>query len=193
MSMILPSLWLSLCCALLVSCASEQKVSYGKTKLDGLRKFESDVEFATNEDGGAVWKNGKRSQFESQSGFNASTQYKGKSYVKNDFNKESWSQNKSFRQQSYQGNTDGSKYQRSPYFANKSTAEQGQLARSGGKKYVSSNYAAADKQVGRGRQLARPLDAETNVRRRVYVAPPIQVSEGYNGLSVDDANSLLGR
>lgn len=180
-------------CVSLVSCASERKVTYSKAEARNLDKFKSDVEFATNKEGQAVWKNEKRSQFDSQAGFGGTKDFKSKSYAKHDFTKKKWGQESQFAKQAYQGNKDGSRYQRSPYFASKQTAEQGQLARGREKKYASSSYREAEKLADTGRDFAKPEDVETNVRRRVYKAPSIQNSDGYNGLSVDEANSLLGR
>lgn len=180
-------------CAFVCSCAREQKVTYKKAELGGIRKYESTVEFKTGENGEAVWKNSKRSHFESQAGFGGKSEFAGKSYTKNDFKKEKWNQNTTFDAQSYAGNTDAAKYKQVPHFADQKAAFSDKTSNLAQRDYGTNGYSGATQQVDRGRQFGKHEDVQTSKRRQVYQEPTIQSSEEYNGLSLDESNSLLGR
>ena len=180
-------------CALFVSCASERKVTYKKAELGGIRKFESTVEFKTGKDGEAVWKNSKRSQFESQAGFGGKSEFAEKSYAKNDFKRKSWNQDTQFNAQSYGGNTDAGKYKKVPHFADQKASFSDRKSNLAKQSYGADNYSGAAQRVDKGRQFGKAEDAQTNKRRKVYQQPSIQSAQEYNGLSLDESNSLLGR
>lgn len=180
-------------CVLFSSCASERKVTYSKAEATGLDKYQSNVKFETGKDGQAQWQNSKRSSFESQSGFAATKDFKGKSYDKNGYQKKKWGQNKDFSTKAYAGNTDGGKYKKVPHFANKASNVRDQKSNFGGQDYGTTNYNGATKKASKGRLFSKKEDLKTNIRRRVYKAPEIQSSQEYNGLSLGESKSLLGR
>lgn len=180
-------------CVFLASCASERTVTYEKAKGEGLRKFESDVEFKTGKDGQAEWTNAKRSSFESQSGYGATKDFKGKSFDKSEFSKKGWSANKKYASKQYKGHKDGSGFQKSPHFAQKQSRAQGNYSDHASKKFGTSDYTAANVKANRGRDFKKFEDTETNIRRRVYKEPTIQSYQEYNGLSLSESKYLMGR
>lgn len=147
------------------------------------------------QDAGGNWtpQNDQRSSFESQG---ESPYFKGdyqkKSYSTSEVAKKSWWGSKQYGTQSYAGSTDGSRFKTTSTFSGQGAPESGQTAGLSGA-YRTNSYAThAARETKRG-HLAKPSNAETDIRRRVYPAPDIINWREQRALTVEQSRSLLGR
>lgn len=180
---------------LLVSCASERKVTYSKgSSQSGLSRYESDVKFVKGKDGGIRPNKDKRSQFDGRSEYLGNRDFRGKGFAKKEYGRGQWEGSRTFKRGKYDGRTDGSRFQYSPEFVQQQARVQGQVARMSGREYGTDSYGAGAAREAEGaKRMARPADAETNVRRRVYKQPIVIDKDDYAGMSVRDSKRLLGR
>jgi hypothetical protein len=140
-------------------------------------------------------KNDKRSSFESQSdSHNFKSEYKGdKTYKAGEYSKKSWWGNKDYGRQSYAGETDGSRFQTKSRLDGQNAREStGDTAKISGP-YQTGNYAtSAARETGKNR-LAKPSDADTNSRSRVYQQPEIIDWKQQRAITLDQSKGILGR
>lgn len=154
----------------------------------------SDVQFETQKDGSVKPNKDVRSQFDGKSEYLGSRDFKGKDYTTAKYNKKRWGKELSYANKQYAGKTDGSRYQYSPEFVQQQASAQGQLARVNGQNYAAGQYQAGAANVAkRGAYMAKPSDAETDVRRRVYQQPDIMSKKDYAELSIEESRNLMGR
>jgi hypothetical protein len=138
-------------------------------------------------------RNDKRSSFESQG---ESPYFKGeygkKDYKTGDYSKKSWWGNKDYGRQHYAGSTDGSRFQKTSRLDGKGARESGSAA-DVPDPYQTDTYAtSAAREAGKGK-LAKPSDAETDIRRRVYQQPEIIDWRQQRTLSLEQSKGILGR
>jgi hypothetical protein len=144
-------------------------------------------------DGNWVPQNDKRSSFESQ-GQSAYFQgdYGKKTYKAGDFSKKSWWGGKNYGSQQYAGNTDASRFQTDSSLAGKNAGESGSAAKLPST-YQTGQYATSNaRETGRDK-LAKPSDAETDARRKVYQAPEVIDWREQRSLSLEQSKGILGR
>jgi hypothetical protein len=137
----------------------------------------------------------KRSSYESVGAsryFNNESNYNQKSYQAGEYAKKSWWGNKDYGRKSYDGDTDGSSFQ-------KSSRMQGQGAREAGGSadipdaYQTGGYATSDAREAGRDGLAKPSDAETDIRRRVFKQPAIIDWREQRSLTLEQSKGILGR
>jgi hypothetical protein len=149
--------------------------------------------FAQDAAGNWVPRDDKRSSYESQG---ASPYFKGeyskKNYQAGEYSKKSWWGNKEYGRKSYAGDTDGSRFQ-------KNSRLQGQSARETGGSadipdaYQTGGYATSAAREAGTRDIAKPSDAETDIRRRVYKQPEIIDWREQRSLTLEQSKGILGR
>jgi hypothetical protein len=182
-------LWLA------ASCASDSDSSASGNGFVPLsQRLEENNGYAQDASGSWVPRNDKRSSFESQGAspyFNNSN-YSKKTYQTGEYSKKSWWGNKDYGRKSYAGETDGSRFQ-------KSSRQQGHSAREAGGSadipdaYQTGAYATSAAREAGTRKVAKPSDAETDIRRRVYQQPEIIDWREQRSLTLDQSKGILGR
>ena len=185
---------------LAVSCASDKESSAPPsaaetgTKTLSQRLNESNG-YVMDADGNWVPRNNKRSSFESQGSspyFQGSNPNQKKEYKAGEYSKKSWWGNKDYGRKPYQGETDGSRFQQSSRLDGMSAREAGTAAR-GTDPYKTGNYATSSAREASTREIARPSDAETDMRRRSYLQPEIIDWRAQRDMSVEQSRGILGR
>jgi len=187
-SILLPLVWLA------ASCASDKGSSSAPEPVKPLSQRLSESNgYKQDANGNWVPKTDKRSSFESQG---ESPYFKGeygkKDYQTGDYSKKSWWGNKDYGRKSYDGDTDGSSFQ-------KSSRMQGQGAREAGGSadipdaYQTGGYATSDAREAGRDGLAKPSDAETDIRRRVFKQPAIIDWREQRSLTLEQSKGILGR
>ena len=139
------------------------------------QRLEENNGYTQDAAGNWIPRNDKRSSFESQGAspyFNNKSNYDKKSYQAGEYSKKAWWGNKDYGRKSYAGDTDGSRFQQSSKLQGRSAREAGTGADIPDA-YQTGDYAtSAVREAGTG-NLAKPSDAETDIRRRVFRQPEI--------------------
>lgn len=180
-------------CAFLVSCGSDQTVTKKQVRKDAWGNEES---FSVGKDkqGNPMMKSDKRSSMEGKTNHMSSNRdFGGKEYMSKSYRKKRWGGNTLFGRKKYEGNTDASKYKQEPWFVQKQASAQGKSAYGSGKTYSVNPFRTSSANEQGGRRIARTSDAETDVRRRVFIQPTIKDWKKQQGLSIGDTNRKLGR
>jgi len=178
---------------LLVSCAAEQTVTKEQVRKDAWGKKES-FSVGKDKDGNPVMKSDRRSHMEGKTSHMASNRdFSGKDYNKKSYRKKRWGGNTLFGRKKYEGNTDASQYKQEPWFVRKQASAQGQKANAAGKSFSVNPFRTRSAREQSGRRIVRTSDAETDVRRRVFIQPDVTDWKKQQSLSVGDTNRMLGR
>lgn len=191
--------WLSTSCVVLgciaiCSCAKDRKVTYEKADATGIRKYESDVRYVTDEQGNVKPNQDKRSRYDSEGSYaGGSKDYSGTEYKKGDYNAKRWGGGKGFNAKSYAGNKDGSEFKHSPHFVGQQAAAQGDYSSAGNKNYGAASYNNTVGSAATGAEVNRPQDSQSAAKRSSYQQPTIFTKEQGNGVTVEETNALLGR
>jgi hypothetical protein len=181
---------------LAASCATD---SGGDSSGDGFKSLSQRLEesngYAQDAAGNWVPRQDKRSSYESQGAspyFNSQSNYTQRTYQAGEYSTKSWWGNKDYGRKSYAGDTDGSRFQ-------KSSRQQGQTAReTGGSADIADAYqtgayaTSAAREAGTGK-IAKPSDAETDIRRRVFPQPAIVDWREQRSLTLEQSKGILGR
>lgn len=185
--------------AALASCAGEKKEASGRPA-EAHRGFSERINekagFVQDSEGKWAPRVNRRSSFETKG---ESPYFKGeygkKEYKAGDYAKQSWQGGKSFETKAYQGDTDGSRFAKSSRFDGQAAREGSQGAREGGQtaREGGNAYATGDAREAEGKRLAKPSDAETDSRRKVYTPPEIIDWREQRSLSMEQTKGILGR
>ncbi|WP_193210942.1 hypothetical protein [Luteolibacter marinus] len=118
--------------------------------------------------------------------------WQGKDYKGGDYKKASAWGDKDYVTKVYGGNTDASSLRKDSRFSKRKAGEGGVAARGAGKDYQTASYdTGSAREQGRD-GIAKPSDAETDVRRRVFTEPDI-IPWKSQGMTVEDTNRMMGR
>ncbi len=178
---------------LLGACASEQTVTKEQVRTDWRGRPEA-FSVGKDKDGNPVMKSDRRSSLEGKrSNIAGSRDFNGQDYTKKSYRKKRWFGSSLFGKKEYQGNTDASRFKREPWFVQKQASASGQKARADGKSFAVNPFSTASAREQGGRRISRPADAETEVRRRVFMQPDITHWKKQQGVTVKDTNKMLGR
>jgi len=109
-----------------------------------------------------------------------------------EYQKKSWWGNRDFRIGEYQGNTDGSRFQKSSSMQGSSARESNNAANLPGD-YATNSYATSAAREAAQRGITTTSDAETDVRRRVYQQPEVINWREQRPITRGETKSLLGR
>lgn len=136
----------------------------------------------------------KRSSFESQGdSHNFKGEYNGKTYKAGEYAKQSWWGNKEYGRQSYSGDTDGSRFQQKSRLDGQSARETtGDTANIAGP-YQTGAYATSPAREAGRKNLPKPSNAETDVRRRVFAQPEITDWRQQRSITLEQSKGILGR
>lgn len=180
---------------LVASCATDsaRKENSGGGFKPLSQRLEENNGYAQDSAGNWVPRTDKRSSFESQG---ASPYFKGdyhkKTYQAGEYSKKSWWGNKDYGRKSYAGDTDGSRFQETSRHQGRSARETGGSANIPDA-YQTGTYAtSAAREAGAG-NLAKPSDAETDIRRRVFPQPAIIDWREQRSLTLEQSKGILGR
>jgi hypothetical protein len=115
-----------------------------------------------------------------------------KPYQTGSYAKTSWWGKKQVPRQAYTGNTDGNR------FRTRSNIQHGGAHETGatpipGNAYPTSNLTTSTAHEQAAKRLAKPSDAETDVRRRVYPEPEVSSWKQQRAMDVKTTKSILGR
>lgn len=193
-----PALLFLLPLFLLGSCASDSGSSSAATSAPAKKsltdRLSGETGYGTNSEGQWVAKSEKRSSFER--GNRDSAYFKGdyskKGYETKKFAKQSWWGDTKYESKSYQGDTDGSRFQTNSRLQGQGAREAGNSARLPGE-YRTGDYATNSAREAGSSRLSKPSDAETDVRRRVYTPPAVIDWREQRNMSIGETKSLLGR
>lgn len=178
---------------LLGACGSEQTVTKTQVKTDWRGRTEA-FSVGKDKDGNPVMKSDRRSSLEGKrSNIASSRDFQGRDYTRKSYRKKRWFGSTFFGKKKYQDNTDASRFKSEPWFVKKQAHASGKTAYADGKSYNVNPFGTSAAYEQSRRRIARPSDAETDVRRRVYKEPDITHWKKQQGLSVGDTNRMLGR
>ncbi len=150
--------------------------------------------YKQDEDGNWVPKSDKRSSFDSQ---RESAYFKGKidkkDYKTGDYAKKSWwGSDKDYGRKSYEGNTDGSRFQTA-------ARQDGQMARADGQKakltgpFETNTLDRKSAREAGASAIPRTTDASVQSQREKYVAPSVIDWREQRRMSMDQSRGILGR
>ena len=177
----------------LVSCQSEQTVTKTQVKKDAWGNKEN-YSVGKDKDGNPMMKSDLRSSMEGKMNHMSSNRdFSGDDYTKKSYRKERWGGDTIFNRKKYGGDTDASRFKNEPWFARKQASASKQQAAVSGKTYGVNPFTTRKAHEEGAATIARPSDAETAVRRRVYKQPDITHWLDQSKLSVNDTKSRLGR
>ncbi|BDS08913.1 hypothetical protein NT6N_39530 [Oceaniferula spumae] len=179
--------------ACLVSCGSEQTVTKEQVRKDAWGNKET-FSVGKDKDGNPMMKSDRRSSMEGKTSHMASNRdFAGKDYSKTSYRKKRWGGNTIFGRKKYEGNTDASRYKQEPWFVQKQASAQGKTAYGSDKSFNVNPFSTSTAHEQGGRRVVHKSDAETDVRRRVFIQPDIMDWKKQQGLSISDTNRKLGR
>lgn len=182
---------------LVVSCSSDSdsasKSSSAPTKKSLAQRLDENNGYKQDGEGNWLPQSDKRSSFETN---RESAYFKGdyakKQYKTQDYAKKSWWGDTKYESKSYQGNTDGSRFQTSSKFQQQG-AREANTAADIPDNYKTGAYATNAANEAGSKRLDKTSDAETDSRRRVFTQPEIYDWRQQRSMSVSETKGLLGR
>lgn len=183
--------------ALLGACASDQAADPSRPAAGQpgtlSQRLQENQGFTQDSNGNWVPTQDRRSSFETQG---ESPYFKGKfagkTYKTGEYERKSWWGAKNYERKSYAGETDGSRFQTASGLSGQ-TARENRTDAGMNARYGTGSYATSAAREAGGDAIARPGDAETAARRRVYEAPGIIDWREQRNLSIEQTRGLLGR
>jgi len=187
----------ALCAVVLASCAGtepDNSTPTAEAPKSLSERLNQGGGYKQNEDGSWVPKSDKRSAYDSQRN---SPYFKGKvdkkDYKTGDYAKKSWwGGEKDYGRKTYEGNTDGSRFQ--------TTARQdGQMSRSDGQRaslsgpFETNTLDRKSARESSSSAIPRPTDAAVQSQRGKYKAPSVIDWREQRSMSVDQSRGILGR
>jgi hypothetical protein len=173
-----------------VACASHSTPQSAPKTLS--QRLEQKNGYKQDAKGNWVPQNDQRSSFESKgkSPYFQGT-YQKKSYQTDPYTKKSWWGNKDYGRQPYAGNTDGKHFQKSSGFDGQGALEADTTANIP-RAYQTGPYATHAAREASAGHLAKPSDALTDIRRKVYKEPAIIDWKEQRSLSMEQSKGILG-
>jgi hypothetical protein len=180
---------------LLASCASDSNNSGRPESTRGSlsERLNEKNGYKQDADGNWVPQNDKRSPYESkgQSSY-FKGQYEKKAYKAGEYSKTSFWGNKEYGTRQYSGSTDGSRFQKDSRLSGQGARESGNSADIP-KTYQTDSYATSAAHEAGNTAIARPADAETEMRRKIYQPPEIIDWREQRQLSLEQSKGILGK
>ena len=183
---------------LLASCASDSTSETRKTAATPERKPLSERineknGYAQDAEGNWVAQNDRRSPYESKgSTYDAKKSFQKKDYKTGDFAKKSWWGNKEYDRQSYTGNTDGSRFQKSSALQDETAPEAGDAAKIPGA-YKTGSYTTNSAREAGSKPIERTSNSIVESREKSFQQPEIIDWREQRNLSLDQSKGILGR
>jgi hypothetical protein len=190
------SFLLTAACACMASCTGDEADQTRPTEAarPGLQeRLSESAGYKQNENGEWVPKSDKRSSYDNQ---RDTPYFKDKidteRYKTGDYAKKSWWGSKEYGKKSYEGKTDGSRFQ--------TTAQQdGQVARYDGKAarttdpFKTNTLPRESARESRNPAIDRPTNAAIETERKMYKAPSVIDWKEQRSMNVEQSRSILGR
>jgi hypothetical protein len=122
--------------------------------------------------------------------------FSGKDYNKQSYRKQRWGGDTRYSAKQYGGNTDGSRFQHSPYYVDRNSRarDNGQYAAANNSPFKTGKYAAASNNANE--RSANDIKTGTSgyvTSRNKRPQPLIISKDDYNKLRVSDTKRMLGR
>lgn len=157
-----------------------------------LQRLDQSQGYVQDENGNWMPKVDKRSSFESQGkAANFDGKVAGKSFDTERFAKKSWWGSKQMPRKSYSGKIESVEHQTSRFAGKSSNLDS---AIYGTSTYEGTgSYATHSSREDGVADLDKTSDAETDVRRKTYIQPPITDYQQQRDLSIEQSKSLLGK
>ena len=118
--------------------------------------------------------------------------YAKKQYKTGDYAKKSWWGDTKYESKSYEGSTDGSRFQTTSKFQQQG-AREAKTAADIPDNYKTGTYATTSAREAGSDRLGKTSDAETDSRRRVFPQPEIYDWREQRNLSVSETKGIMGR
>lgn len=182
---------------LAVSCSSDSNSSSsGNPSLAQkslAQRLDENNGYKQDSEGNWLPQSGKRSSFETN---RESAYFKGdyakKQYKTEDYAKKSWWGDTKYESKSYEGNTDGSRFQTTSKFQQQG-AREAKTAANIPDNYKTGTYATTSAREAGSERLGKSSDAETDARRRVFPQPEIYDWREQRSMSVSETKGIMGR
>jgi len=137
---------------------------------------------------------GKRSQFDAKKNIAFAGGFESSAFKGNKaYSVPQWKGTTAARKSSYPSQVDGNRFRKPSRFQGASASQAGQRSRFQGTTARTSRYKAGRAGEDAGKRLAKPTDAWTDFRRKVYPEPLIMSKEDYDRMTVEETRSILGR
>lgn len=180
---------------LFVSCASERTVKTSEVRT-GLDQYNNGYDMEKGEHGMMQAGSEKISEYEGKLSNIGARDFSGKNYTKESYRKERWGGNTKYNAQEYAGNTDGSRFQHSPYYVDRNSRarDNGNYAAANGSEFATSDFGGAS-----SRAIERnSADVKTNASgyvtsRNNKPQPQVISKDDFNKLSISESKAMLGR
>ena len=180
---------------LLASCASDSspEKSPPPARKTFSERMNEDSGYKQDSEGNWKPKSDRRSPYESQGQtHDAKKDFKKQAYKTGDYTKNSWWGNKDYGRQTYQGNTDGSRFQKSSALQGKGANEAGTNANIPGNYQTNAYGTGAAREAG-GKSINKGTNTEIENRRHSYERPEVIDWREQRSLSMDQSKGILGR
>jgi hypothetical protein len=142
--------------------------------------------YATDYTGASTGDENKKFALDGKSADGGKKEYKTKDYKTKSF----WG-DKDYAKKVYAGNTDGSRFMKASNLSDKSAQDATKSFAT--KDYATKDYATNSARETRKADIARPSDAETDARMRVFKKPDIISEQQAKDLNVQAVRDMLGR
>lgn len=185
---------LSFILVLLASCSNETKVAeVAPSHKTFSQRLNEKNGYTQDSEGNWKIQGDKRSSFESQ-GVSPyfEGEYQKNTYKTGEYEKKFWWGNKDYGRKTYHGKTDGSRFVTQSPLDDKSALETSRAAKIPGP-YATENFATNPAREASVEKISKNSDAETDIRRRVYVQPEIIDWHEQRSMSLEQSKGLLGR
>lgn len=182
------------CLHFLCSCAKDSSGSADAdlTPKSFSQRLSENHGYTVNKDGNWVPRNNKRSSFEQAGG---SPYFQGelgkKEFSTTQFGKKSWWGNNELARPEFSSSADTSNYQQSSRYQGQNAGLDRSLVTPD--KIQGSSYTTGTAHEEGGRRLSKPSDAETDVRRRLFIQPEIIDYKQQRDMSMKESKDMLGR
>lgn len=184
-------------CAALAACAGDKAVDNATpaaAERAGLaQRLSEGGGYKQTESGEWVPRSDKRSAYDSQ---RDSAYFKGKvetdRFKTGEYAKKSWWGSKDHGKKSYEGNTDGSRFQTQSRQDGKMSRDDGKAARSSDP-FKTNTMARESARETSSSAIDRPQSASVEARRSTYKAPAVVDWKEQRSMSMEQSKSILGR
>ncbi len=172
-------------------CAPKADPQEESAPMGFLQRLDQSQGYVQDENGNWAPKVDKRSSFESK-GKSAYFDGKvaGKSFNTERYAKKSWWGSKEMPRKPYSGKMESVERQTSNFDGRSSDLDSAAYRTSSYDR--TGSYATHSSHEDAAADLEKTSDAETDIRRRTYIQPPITDYEQQRGLSIEQSKSLLG-
>lgn len=187
----IPLLVLISSCSALSDKKEDKKTAAESTHRSLSQRLDEKNGYKQDASGNWVPQSDKRSSFESKG---ESPYFKGdlakREYHAGDYAKKSWAGAKELKAKAYQGNTDASRFQTANRLSDRRARELDSRVKV--KNYKTQDYKTGTASEG-GKHLAKPTDAVTDERRKVFTSPDVIDWQAQRQMSMEESRSILGR